>query len=143
MKTNSKLVSLIACCIAAIGSLMPWASIKSIFGTIDISGTVGDGQFTLILAFLMLGCCFIAKRGVLVLGMAFAVLGAIISVADIAIVGSKYAGTGFIVTVGYGLYLCVLGFVVAFFAMLAFRKTIEMVVHDEVSINSPFHQSSV
>jgi hypothetical protein len=31
-----------------IGSFMPWASITSIFGTLNIAGTQGDGKITLI-----------------------------------------------------------------------------------------------
>lgn len=30
----------------AVGSFMPWVSVTSIFGTIDVAGTAGDGKIT-------------------------------------------------------------------------------------------------
>ena len=33
----------------AVGSLLPWASVTSLFGQIDVAGTDGDGKYTLVL----------------------------------------------------------------------------------------------
>jgi hypothetical protein len=37
----------------ALGSVMPWATIVTGFGTIDFAGTVGDGQLTIALGVLL------------------------------------------------------------------------------------------
>ena len=44
------IVALAAAGVVLIGSLLPWATAKTVFGSISINGTDGDGVLTLILA---------------------------------------------------------------------------------------------
>jgi hypothetical protein len=47
----------------AVGSLLPWASVSSPFGTVSFAGTEGDGRITLVLAVLIgLGAAFLWRR---------------------------------------------------------------------------------
>ncbi len=47
----------------AIGSLLPWATVTTPFGTIDVAGTHGDGQITVILGIVLLAVAFLQWTG--------------------------------------------------------------------------------
>ena len=120
---NTKKVTLIALVLTAIGSFLPWASIQSVFGTIEVSGTSGDGIITLLLA-IVTGCfiCFGSKFKMFVWAAIFSVLGLIISIGEIFNVTSKNDEEFAIVQVGYGLYLCVIGFTVGAIGSYCYAK---------------------
>ena len=48
-KSDSRSVAMVAAGGVILGSLLPWASISTGFGTISMSGTDGDGVITLLL----------------------------------------------------------------------------------------------
>lgn len=45
----------VAAILVIIGSVMPWASVTTPFGTVSAAGTEGDGKLTLIAGLLLLG----------------------------------------------------------------------------------------
>lgn len=129
MKNNSKSIVLIACAAAVIGSFLPWASAQTIFGQIDVPGTAADGQLTIVLAVAAGLFCYFGQRKGLVVAMILCALGALINVIDIVSVNNKIdnTGNGVVVTVGYGLYLCLLGFAAGFFGLITIRRNLKVV----------------
>ncbi len=102
---------LIAAVVILIGSVLPWATVSSLFGSASVNGTDGDGVITLILAIgigVLLG---LWRRGT---AIAATVLGAIVVVvalydlADVANVADELGGLGD-VSPGVGLVLVLLG----------------------------------
>jgi len=105
------IVALGAAGVVVVGSLMPWATAKTVFGDISINGTDGDGVLTLILA-LVVGAIAVAllvgKRPRLwayVVLLIAALLTAFIAVYDLVdisrAVGNEYAH----VSTGAGVWL--------------------------------------
>jgi hypothetical protein len=123
-------VAVAAAVAALIGSFLPWVSIVSIFGSIEVSGfTAGDGKLTAGAAVIamLLGYLGLTKgnNGPVVLAILAALGGAIASIYDLTNIQNAINGSeseGMAVTVGYGLYLCSAGFVVCFFALLNARS---------------------
>lgn len=97
--------------LAALGSLLPWASVTSIFGTISVNGTDGDGIITLVLAIVAGGLVLARKAPVAALVLlAIVALVAVIDIADIAgAVDDEELGDFATVSVGFGLWLVALG----------------------------------
>ena len=48
-RKESAILALVGGVAVVVGSLMPWATITAIFGTISVAGTQGDGTITLVL----------------------------------------------------------------------------------------------
>ena len=95
-----------------ISTLLPWASLRTIFGTVSVTGVEGDGIFILILGGIMSLLTFFSNRlatrkaSSLVIG----ILCGLITVIDFASV-SRLVGesTSYVqVTHGFGLYLAIL-----------------------------------
>jgi hypothetical protein len=102
--------------LVAIGSFMPWVTVTTGFGQVDVVGTTGDGTITLglgaiiaILAFLNLNRASSGARLLLlVLGVASAGLGAFEFTNVTSGIGST--SSDFLrASVGYGIYLLVIG----------------------------------
>ena len=56
-------VTIAGAALIAVGSLLPWASVSSAFGTVSFAGTQGDGRITLVLAALIgLGAAVLWRR---------------------------------------------------------------------------------
>jgi hypothetical protein len=60
--TTMRTLSLVAVGAVGLGSLLPWASVITPFGTIHVNGTSGDGAITLVLAGLALVGVLMGKR---------------------------------------------------------------------------------
>lgn len=46
-------IALVGGALVAIGSLMPWATITHVFGTVNLNGTEGDGKITLVVGLVL------------------------------------------------------------------------------------------
>jgi hypothetical protein len=119
VKNLGPVVLLVGAALAAIGSLLPWANLRTIFGSIGVAGTDGDGVITLaaavVLALLALLQLLQPKRaaGVTMYAAGLcAVLIAGVGAYDWSNVGdmvSEVSDEGVSASVGAGLYLVVLG----------------------------------
>lgn len=116
--TSTALVfSIVGAVAIIIGSLLPWISVQTIFGTISASGTEGDGIFTLIAGAIVgavAGVALSKKNASRTTGILVILLG--IASGLIAFnVFSNLAGTaeladeGVFTTIGGGLWLVILG----------------------------------
>jgi Protein of unknown function (DUF2510) len=109
------------------GSFLPWVSIVSIFGKIEISGfDGGDGKLTAAAAVVIgiLGYAGLTngKRPMVVLAILAAIGGGFVSIFDWNNVQSRIGGSdsaGVAASVGYGLYLCTAGFIVCVVGLLS------------------------
>lgn len=125
--TQSNPVSgpLIAALVAAgaivIGSLLPWLSVTTIFGSVSVSGTEGDGILTLITGAViaaLAGIAFAKKSasrltGILIIGLG-AVSGLIAFNIFLNLVDNvDLVDSGVLSTIGGGLWLVILGSAVA------------------------------
>ncbi len=85
-----------------VGSLGPWATATTIFGTISASGTQGDGQLTIIGGVLIGLGVFLSKP---LLSVIFAVLTSVIAIYDIVNVSASIDDNDAVgVSVGWGLW---------------------------------------
>lgn len=110
--------------LVAAGSLLPWATVSSGFGSISLNGIEGDGKFTLAVgaALTLVGYLrFVGggSKALLTLLLSIAALGlGLIEYANASKVldaaGSEFART----SIGIGLYLILLGGAVALFGAL-------------------------
>lgn len=106
--------------LGALGSLLPWATVTTVFGSIDVAGTKGDGKWT---AAIGAGVVFLAVvgvvqrlKGAMISAGVLAAVGAAVAGYDLSQASNKYASVSTDVAhvdVGIGLYLCVGGFVAA------------------------------
>lgn len=105
---QTRTVSLVGAALLALGSLLDWATVKTIFGEIGVAGTEGDGVLTLVAAGLAL-VLFLASKPKA--GAVVALLGTAVAIYDFANLTSTFAGSsdGASASVGIGLYLCVIG----------------------------------
>jgi hypothetical protein len=112
---NKKMVALIACAVAALGSFMPWVSAQTIFGDMNVAGTKGDGVITLILAVLTAIFVYQGSKTYLSVALGACAFGVFVSVYNLFNINDKVSGApdSVVASIGYGLYLCVIGFVVA------------------------------
>jgi len=106
----------------AVGSLLPWASVTSLFGQIDVAGTDGDGKYTLVLG-LVAALGFVMRRWIV--GGACAALGAGICVYDMIRLNNRISDLDdelLVASIGFGLYVAVAGGVVAVLAAVVGRS---------------------
>ncbi len=105
---------------ALLGSLLPWVSVVTFLGTIDVAGTKGDGKITLVLAFAA-GTALLVATTKRAAGTAIAA--GIVASAGFAVAGydavtlstrfSNVNTTLASIQLGFGMYLCLLGFAAA------------------------------
>ncbi len=124
---------------ALVGSFLPWISVATVSGTIDVAGTNGDGRVTLVIAAIA-GVCLII--GVTHPQEVAARVAAVVGACGVAISVLEYANplnqldavasTGASARVAFGLYLCIVGFVVvtagAFLTRPQISPTVDQVV---------------
>lgn len=108
------------CAAALAGSFMPWVTITSVFGTIGINGTEGDGKITACVAlaaglWAVIGLNTSSRSKVRFAGV-LSLIGVIASVYELQHVSSRAGGmNGAAVkaSVGSGIWLMLAGFLVA------------------------------
>ena len=102
--------------LVAVGSLLPWASLSSPFGTVSVPGTRGDGQITLVLSVLIGIAAFAWWRRS---GLTRVIQAAVVLMAALVVVIGWNDMSGMseavsetdvgLASVGAGLYLVVIG----------------------------------
>lgn len=121
--------------VAAGGSLLPWETVTTVFGSVELAGTKGDGKWTAalgvaVVVFAVLGVVQ-RLRGPMVTAAVLAGVGVAVSVWDLAHVQSRageLSSDTVGVDVGIGLFVCVGGFVAALvFALVAKQHYAPMV----------------
>jgi len=115
--------------VTVLGSVLPWATVEAGFESEQVNGTDGDGVLTIILAIaaLAFGIPGLLKRskGLLITALVATILIVVIALADIGDVSSVAEEVGFGVeaTVGVGLWLVLVGGIVAMIgAIMAVRN---------------------
>lgn len=125
-RPKSVVVMLVGLAIVAIGSLLPWASASAAFVRIEKGGMEGDGKITIILSGGALIWYLVKSKnlsGRPLLGMIIGLLCAIIAIIDINDVqGLRDGKSGVLIQVGFGLWLCLIGGVLSFFAGILTKK---------------------
>lgn len=104
------------------GSLLPWATLTTVFGQIDISGTQGDGKITLAIGIAIV-VAFLT--GLPWLRWLSAIAALLVSVADFLNVSGRIgeAETGYsAASTGYGLYLVVGAAILAVIAAFSLSR---------------------
>ncbi len=114
--------------VVVLGSVLPWASLTTIFGTASVPGTEGDGLITMVvggalclLAILELGSSYDTRTLVMYAAMAAGGIGVYewVTVRDRLVdVSSELARA----SVGVGVYAVILGAALAFVAALAIDR---------------------
>jgi hypothetical protein len=105
----------------ALGSLLPWATASTPFGSISKDGTSGDGVITLILAAIAILCGVLSlhgekgKSGWAGLGAVAFLLAGAVSIYDMSSLPIPSTNL-VIVSVGIGLWLCTIGAIVGLIA---------------------------
>ena len=95
-----------------LGSLLPWATVVTVFGSISISGTEGDGVITLFLGGVGLTGVVLAlgrRRRAVIVTLTVAVLALLIAVYDIANIADIGGEELARVQIGLGLWLVLVG----------------------------------
>lgn len=115
-----KYVALVGGIVMIVGSLLPWVSVSSMFGTINKNGIEGDGIFTLICGVAVILASIVAKekpgKPSSVLAVLFGLFGGILAVFTLANVGEAtrtISGESVFAAVGIGIYVTLIGAVVA------------------------------
>jgi hypothetical protein len=115
MKVNGRLIAIAGAILVIIGSLLPWATVDTPFGSVSKNGTEGDGVISLILGvFIILGALFRFNRpgNRPWIAFVFAVLALALGIfeyVDISSDASSISG-GFVdASVGIGVYVVILG----------------------------------
>lgn len=111
---------------AVIGSIMPWATISSVFGTINKSGTEGDGIITLIIGIIVILCGAIAlaieKNDVVLVLSTLGSIGiigiAILDIVDTSRRVAEISGEYVKATVGGGLYITLVSGVIVLVGLI-------------------------
>ncbi len=130
---NSKQIALFGSAALAIGSLLDWATVSSVFGELSVAGTKGDGKLTLAAGLIALILFIQPTRQKAMVGAIISLLGALISIYDFANVSSHVADVDSSIAtadVGIGLYLCAIGSVAASVAGFVLAKAIAEQVPD-------------
>ena len=108
-----QLIGVAGFALLAIGSLLPWASIQTVFGNVGVAGTNGDGKLTIGLALVGgLGLLLASSRGWRVVSLIAALAAAAVVAYDWANLSSKASAVSneyATATVGVGLYVCLIG----------------------------------
>jgi hypothetical protein len=117
-----KVLALGGAVLAAIGSVLEWASVSTGFGDVTKNGLDADGVITLPAAVLFGGLALSAlltawSKGRMIGALVVAALVALIAVADIADISSRFSdleaqGIELDVTIGIGLWLVLVGAIV-------------------------------
>jgi hypothetical protein len=109
---------LVGGCLVLLGSFLPWATVTTVFGTVNVAGTNGDGTITLGLGLVivLLSILELTTSGVrtvkLAVGFIAGILAAAIGVLDVANVNDRIADVSSDVAqaaVGVGLYMVIAG----------------------------------
>jgi hypothetical protein len=109
------IVMLVGGGLVLIGSFLPWATVTTVFGTISVAGTNGDGKITLGvgLAIVLVSILELTgTSGARILNIVIGVVAAGIGVLDYANVSERIAGASSDVAqaaVGVGLYAVIAG----------------------------------
>lgn len=103
-----------------IGAIGPWATA---FGIISLAGTDGDGVFVLIAGLIVGGMALLrylkgARVWTLVVALLAAIAGAAISIYDMADIQSAISNSHGLVSIGWGLWMDVIGSLSAIVALL-------------------------
>lgn len=118
---NKKRFADVACTLAVIGSFTPWVTAQTIFGKLSATGTDGgDGWATVLLAVAAALLISYGKRQMFIWAAIVSFVGLIICINDVGNVIDKNVN-GVPVTVGYGLWICILGFVAVFVLAILLR----------------------
>jgi len=110
-----KTLAMAGLAIGVIGSFLPWASLRILIATVDFNGTDGDGRITLAM-FLVAAISLLIATGwaVLTVALVATLVGLGVAVYDFVNVSTAFTATAVSsVSVGVGLYLCILGSTVA------------------------------
>lgn len=118
MNNKLKTLALVACAFAVGGSLMPWLSVHSIFGTVDIDGLSGDGKFTLAFAVIASSLIYLEVKNGLVWAAFVCGLGVFVSIYNIFSLNGKINDSEYAASIGYGLYVCLVAFAVGLLATI-------------------------
>lgn len=113
MNADTKRIGgLMAAAAVMVGSLMPWATVATVFGSVDVAGTEGDGVITLIGA-VVVGLAVLIRRYVSA-AIGFAVVAAIsiYHVSNVAQMADEADSEFVRASVGWGLWVLVVGSVV-------------------------------
>lgn len=104
--------------VVIVGSVSPWATVNTAFGSISVNGTDGDGTITLILGAVALG--FFVFGHYLTSWIVAAVAGAVLAydLVDISRAVGEGSNEFASISVGWGLYFALVGAVAAFAAGL-------------------------
>lgn len=109
-----------------LGSLLPWAQVSSVFVTVSVNGTEGDGKITvglgLVVAILGLIAMTNQRAKLNILAPILGLVAGAIGLLDLLSVNSKFgsiSGSDLVhPSIGIGLYLVVLGGILTFVAAL-------------------------
>lgn len=109
---NKRMIVLVSCMMAFLGSLLPWMTAQTMFGEMSVAGTDGDGVLTIILAVVGGVLMYRTSKKHVVAGVIVCGLGLVVSIFNMVQVNSKVqdAPDGIIASIGVGLYLCLIGF---------------------------------
>ena len=126
-------VALVAAAVGLVGSFLPWASAQSIFGNVDVNGfSAGDGKLTALaaVAALLLGYVGLTNRnrGAVVTALLSSFVGLCVSGYNFSNISDSISTVESQVipinaSVGFGLYMCIAGFVVSIAALIAALST--------------------
>lgn len=121
----------VAAILVIIGSVMPWASVTTPFGTVSAAGTEGDGKLTLIAGLLLLGgavaSAVVRQRWMRIAQLVVAALTTILAVYELIDISGSAADldAGFAeASVGAGVYVVLVGAIAAtVVALLQMRRS--------------------
>jgi hypothetical protein len=132
MKTT-KQIALLSCLAAIIGSFLPWLSGTTIFGTMNVAGTDGDGVITLVLGLLAAVFLYLGtSHRIIVFASVCLWLGVLVVALELNHLRDKIAAAPdeIVAHVGYGLYICAIGFILG--GIMSIRLYKETSVESEV-----------
>jgi len=125
------IVTLTGAGLAIIGALLPWATVSSVFGTVSVTGTDGDGVIVLVVSAIiaLLATLELTSRSGRELRIGSALLAALVGIVALVdynniadhVASTDLEGVG-VATIGVGLYVVLLGAAVAFIGALIKRE---------------------
>lgn len=127
--TTASILALIGAVLLGIGSFLAWATVASVFGSISVNGMDGDGQLTAAagtIAAILFLVGALGSSGFHIAGVVFAGLGGAVAAYDLVNITNtfaEYSSDGVAASVGVGLYVCVVGAVVAVVAGVAAARS--------------------
>jgi hypothetical protein len=117
-----RIIGYIAAGLILIGSFLPWASITTGFGRIDVAGTDGDGKLTAIGAAVIALGFVLRNRWLLFIAIVAVGVVAALDYVDVSNRVGDVASDFATASVGIGLYMIILGAIGAFVAALQVRS---------------------